>query len=175
MEEGTLQGLVDTLTKDLQTVGLHCDFVRVVGHMSSDDADDADDADDEDGVDENFDEHFDENGEGLLTESEMIDRIKSGQGQFCLAVRARTKKKAWTRKVLKPIEYVEDQQFKNVGPTAREMAADSIREQLASGVDPSDVDLSLFTMGLHIDDEESDPEESHDDEDGSPDLTEGSV
>ncbi len=150
-DEGTLQNLVDTLTEELEAIGLHADFVRVVGSQMFED---------EDSANEDMESHS-----GVLSEDEMIDRIKAEEGEFCLAVRARTKKKAWTRKVLKPKEYAADQEFKSVGLTAREMAADSIRQQLADGVDPSDVDLSLFTLGLHSEEEESESEETFDNED----------
>ena len=157
MEEGTLQNLVDTLTNDLRAIGLHCDFVRVVGSSPPD----PDDEEGEEGVVGME--------EGFLTEAEMVDRIKSEQGEFCLAVRARTKKKAWTRKVLDPEGYAADQQFKDAGPTPTEMIAETIKQQVADGVAIEDIDLSLFTMGLHMDEEaeDYDEEETHDDEDGS--------
>lgn len=108
--------LVDTITEDLENMGLYCRGINVMGQAASED--------------------FDE-------DSDIRAMIADGSVSYAIVGMWQIGDVAWQDKILNPDAYDEKKQFDLMMPTREEMISEKAAQAIAEGVSIFDLDLDM--------------------------------
>lgn len=122
MEENSerVTTLVDTITEDLENMGLYCRGVNVMGQAESED--------------------FDEN-------SDIREMINAGMASYAIVGMWQIGDVAWQDKILNPDAYDEKKQFDLMMPTKEELLTEKAAQAIAEGLNIFDIDLDFGDLG----------------------------
>lgn len=141
--EGSFNSLMHQLREELGHLGVHVDHMTIVGaHVPTEE--------DDEPVPDDYD----------LTTDEIVGKIKTGDGQFGIALRARLGDLAWDDRTLEPEKFQEQRTADVLMPSMEEMIKSEMERQLAEGIAPEDVVIpDMFKLGLDTGDEDEVPDD----------------